>query len=862
MKIKRRDFIKVGAAAGVITAVGCSQKTPMNALAKGSDNSMSGGSGEWIATTCQGCTTWCPAEVYVQGGRAVKTRGNPLSKQNDGYQCPRGSMSLQQLYDPDRVKVPMKRTNPRKGRGIDPKFVPISWDEALNTIADKMMELRNAGEPEKFVAFRGRYTYLRDSFYGAMPKVFGSPNGISHSAICAEAEKFGPYYTEGQWGYRDYDLMNSKYVLIWGCDPVSSNRMVPATISRLGDVLDKATVAVVDPKLNNSAAKAQEWLPVQPGTDGALAGAIAHVILTEGLWHKEFVGDFKDSMHKFVAGQKVNESDFYEIETHGLVKWWNLELKDRTPEWAADITGVSASQIKRVSRGLGAAAPNVAVWLGPGAAMHVRGAYSSMAVNALAGLLGSVDNVGGSLPSAKIPVAKFPKFKKYQDELAKKHSKMQKIDQRGYKEYPVISKGKSGGGVITNRAADGILQEDPYEIKAAIGYMNNFVFSCTGTERWEKALEKIPFLAHVTTHASEFTQYSDIVLPAKISKFERWGYVKTKANRYATCTLLTPVVEPLWDVRTDETEVPWLIAEKLKERGFSNLLDFFQNEFKDPETGKKPTNGMEFTIYNLKIQTAPMWDGKKDVGGDKINGWNDFVKRGMWNSSPYKFKKRWGGKFGKTTESKGKKSTKGTATHKFEFYSETLKKALAKHAKKHHTDVDDILKVCNYTAQGELAFVPHYEPPYRFGSVDEYPFSFIDYKSRLNREGRSANSPLFQEFKNVDPGDKSWDDVIKINPADAAKFGLKTGDQVKVTSVVGSITCSLSTWEGIRPGTAAKAYGQGHWAYGKTAALDYKNAVPRGGNNNTIMPAEVERLSGSTVRNGGFTGVKIEKIYT
>ena len=98
------------------------------------------------------------------------------------------------------------------------------------------------------------------------------------------------------------------------------------------------------------------------------------------------------------------------------------------------------------------------------------------------------------------------------------------------------------------------------------------------------------------------------------------GYVKTKANRYATATLILPVVKPLWDVKTDETEIPWLIAEKLKERGFSNLSDYYHNEFKDPETGKMPTNGIEFTEYNLKIQTAPLWDGKKDVGGDKILG--------------------------------------------------------------------------------------------------------------------------------------------------------------------------------------------------------------------------------------------------
>ena len=96
------------------------------------------------------------------------------------------------------------------------------------------------------------------------------------------------------WGYRDYDFANTKYLVIWGCDPTNSNRQVPIFIKRFGDVLDKVTVAVVDPRMQTTATKAQEWLPIIPGQDGALATALAHVILTEGLWSKEFVGDFKD----------------------------------------------------------------------------------------------------------------------------------------------------------------------------------------------------------------------------------------------------------------------------------------------------------------------------------------------------------------------------------------------------------------------------------------------------------------------------------------------------------------------------------------------------------------------------------------
>jgi len=843
MIIKRRNFLRGAGISGAAIAV---NGPIFNSLAL-AETSTASENGNWLPTSCQGCTTWCPAEVFVQNGRAVKVKGNRYSKQNDGFLCAKGHLSLQQLYDPDRVKVPMKRTNPLKSKGVDPKFVPITWDEALNTIADKMMDLRKNGEPEKFMLMRGRYSYMRDTIYAALPKVFGSPNGISHSAICAEAEKFGSFFTAGNWGYRDYDLSNSKYTLIWGCDPLSSNRMIPATVKRFGEMLDNGTIAVVDPKLHSSAVKAHEWLPIKPGEDGALASAIAHVLLTEGLWNKEFVGDFKDGKNLFQAGKNVDESTFAEKESHGLVKWWNIELKDKSPAWAAKITLLPEEQILRVARGMGKAAPRVVVWLGPGAAMHVRGSYSAMGIHALSGLLGSIDHEGGVLATAKIPVKGIPKFSKYQDELAKKHSKMQKIDQRGYKEFPALKKGKSGGGVVTNNAANALLTEDPYQIKVAIGYMNNFTFSCTGAERWEKAMEKIPFFAHITTNASEMTQYADIVLPSAITQYEKLGFVKTKANRFATATLILPVVKPMWDLKMDETEIPWMIAEKLKERGFSNLMDYFQKEFKDPETGKMPTNGLEFTEFNLKNQTAPLWDGKKDVGGDKISGWQEFKERGMWNSSPYKYKKRWGGKF-------------KTVSKKFEFYSETLKKALESHAKKHQTSVDDILETANYEARGELAFVPHYETAFRHGSQKEYPFDFIDFKSKLNREGRSQNLSWYYEFKKIDVGDKSWDDVLQINPDDAAKLGIKDGDPIKVTSTVASISVNAHLWEGVRPGTVAKCFGQGHWAYGRIAAQDYHSAIPRGGSNNLLMPDEYDRLSGSTVRNGGFTGVKIEKI--
>jgi anaerobic selenocysteine-containing dehydrogenase len=144
MSINRRDFLKTTAAtAAVATTV--SVFTPQAVEAKTGELAYEGESGKWISSTCQGCTSWCSIQGLVQDGRLIKVRGNPNSA-SGGRICPRPHLAIQQAYDPDRVKTPLKRTNPKKGRGIDPKFVPISWDEAIDTIADKIMELINAGE--------------------------------------------------------------------------------------------------------------------------------------------------------------------------------------------------------------------------------------------------------------------------------------------------------------------------------------------------------------------------------------------------------------------------------------------------------------------------------------------------------------------------------------------------------------------------------------------------------------------------------------------------------------------------------------------------------------------------------------------
>lgn len=561
------------------------------------------------------------------------------------------------------------------------------------------------------------------------------------------------------------------------------------------------------------------------------------------MWNREFVGDFNDGVNRFKAGENVNEEDFEAKYTYGLVKWWNLELKNRTPEWAAELTGLPAEQIRRVAIGFGKAAPRAISWVGGGPAMQVRGGYSAMAAHALNGLVGSVDDVGGPLQMNKHPMSSFPGYDDFIDDVAKAGKKYSKIDHRGRKEFPSMKKGKPGSAVVTNQAADGIINEDPYDVKMILGYFNNFTFSCPQSERWTRALSKVPMIVHVTTNASEFTWFADVVLPSGHHMYEKWALCPAMANGYAHISINQPVIKPLWEGRADETEIPFLIAKRLEEKGFPNLMECYR-QFKDPETGKVPENEHEFALNAIKIRTQVLWDPAKYEHGDRINGWDDLQQRGVWNSGPYPFRARWG-KF-------------KTKTHQFEFYSETLKDALSEHAEKHSAGIDEILEVCQYQARGELAFIPHYEEPKTWGEEKDYPFLFVDYKSRLNREGRSANCTWYQSHKDLDLGDEKWQDVAKLNPIDGERFGIKTGDRIRITSPTGQLSCNAKLWEGVRPGTVAKCYGQGHWAYGRVAAEKF-GKTPRGGNNNEIIPADYDRLSGATAYYG-VTRVRVDKV--
>lgn len=268
--------------------------------------------GETVITKsfCHQCPARCGIDVYTTGGRVHAIYGtldNPLA---NGKLCPKGHYGQYLLYDPDRFKSPMKRTNPKKGRDEDPRFVPISWDEALGIVADRLNNLRDKGESHKFGLLFGRGWGATDAgLFDDFAKLYGSPNvGLNHSSMCSDASKKSKLCADGNYSYNSYDYANTNYLLIFGASFLESFRPLNYNMQVWGHMRSKAPrtkVTVVDVHTSTTGSAADRLLLTKSGTDGALALAMAHVILTEGLWDRKFVGDFIDGNNRFKPGATV-----------------------------------------------------------------------------------------------------------------------------------------------------------------------------------------------------------------------------------------------------------------------------------------------------------------------------------------------------------------------------------------------------------------------------------------------------------------------------------------------------------------------------------------------------------------------------
>jgi thiosulfate reductase/polysulfide reductase chain A len=512
----RRDFLKLSGLAGTgLGLIGLRAVSPAQAQTAPAVQD------EWIPTCCNMCggTTGMFARVY--NGRVIKIEPNsfnPVGVCNISTDyanlkstgapiarlCPKGNAGIMTQYDPDRVKRPLKRTGAR-GAG---QWQEISYEQAVSEIAGKLAAIKATSGPEKVVWFTEDNTCvpIQQSFCN----VFGTPNFLQHSNLCDVARKFGFEKTLGN-GRPLADFRNTKYMLIFGWNPLSATKWAHLPRIILDGLANGAKLVLVDPRCTETAHKALQyggrWLAIKPGTDGALALALANVIIGERLYDVNFVASWTVGFNQFA----------------GMVA-------SKTPEWAAPITGISATTIRQVARELAATKPAVVdAWSGPG--QHMNGAEGSRAIAALAGLIGQVDKPG----TLVLPGRKGPKF----TVPAPPSPLPPRVDRQNGTQYPFAH----SSGVYVE-ARDAMITGLPYMPRAAIFVMQNFLFSVPNTTKSLQALNNLELIVSVDTHMSETALMADYVIPGT-TYLERYELLPQWVT-FPVVALRQPVVPPLF----------------------------------------------------------------------------------------------------------------------------------------------------------------------------------------------------------------------------------------------------------------------------------------------------------------------------
>jgi len=566
---------------------------------------MSAAPTEFKTTTCYMCACRCGIRVHLRDGEVRYIDGNPNHPVNRGVICAKGSSGIMKQYSPARLTRPLKRkAGAERGAAA---FEPISWDEAFALLGARLAKIR-ATDPKKFALFTGRDQM--QALTGLFAREFGTPNYAAHGGFCSVNMAAGMIYTIGSsfWEFGGPDLERAKlFVMIGTAEDHHSNplKIAISKFKRAG-----GRFISVNPIRTGYSAIADEWIPIRPGTDGALLLALVHEILAANLHDREFLARFTNAGHLLDAdpasdreGLAILDADNLEVNPMYPQNkmWWDratqravlahsagteaeitgeyrLEdgkpvkpafqhlvdrVRDCTPEWAADITGIDAAVIRRLARELGETARDhafelpirwtdswgvehdrvigrpVAFHAMRGMAAHSNGFQAIRALAILMTILGTIDRPGGYRhkspypravpPSAKppnttdavqpdepLPVGPLGWPASPDDLFLDADGNPARIDKAFSWEYPLAVHG------LMHNVIGNAVRGDPYPIDTLLVFMANLAWNSTMNtgevrrllnERGADGEYKIPFLVVCDAFQSEMTAFADLVLP-------------------------------------------------------------------------------------------------------------------------------------------------------------------------------------------------------------------------------------------------------------------------------------------------------------------------------------------------------------
>jgi anaerobic selenocysteine-containing dehydrogenase len=560
---------------------------------------------ERIPSYCALCISRCGAIAVVEDGRFVALEPDPSHPTGQAL-CAKGRVAPELVYHPDRLRYPLKRTRPKGD--LNPGWERITWDEALQLTADRLRELaeRHAAESVVFSAVSPSTSALADSYHWMqrLMRAFGSPNLCGSAELCGWGRGQATSYTFGTGmtsGGIMPDLENAGCIVFWGYNP-SLARLSHATTT-VAALKRGARLMVVDPRRVGLAGKADVWLRVRPGTDGALALGIANVMIEQGWYDRAFVRDWTNgpllvradsgrllterdlssegSVQRYLAwdvaarrpllydpalrryerdGAEPALSGEYKIETTGGTVACRpvfdraAEVCRRySPEVVETICWVAHDQVERAARLLWETRP-VAYYSWSGVEQQSSSTQIARAISLLYTLTGSFDAPGGNVvfPSVLTPNVAG------EDLL----SPAQRARSLGLAERPLGP--ARAQWTTTDELYRGILEHQPYAVHGLVGFGANLLVAHSDVPRGRAALAALDFYVHADLFMNPTAELADIVLPVA-SPFEREALkigFEVSPDAQSLVQLRRRVVEAPGEARSD-TEIVFDLACRL-----------------------------------------------------------------------------------------------------------------------------------------------------------------------------------------------------------------------------------------------------------------------------------------------------------
>lgn len=425
---------------------------------------------------CRMCHGGCGVLVYTKNGKVAKIAGDPDCPINHGTLCSKGLASAQLAYNPDRLTYPVRRIG-AKGSG---KWERISWDEALDTIAARLLQYKKSFGAESIVMGYGTGRENEAVIY-RFANLLGTPNVLTAGHFCYGPRIATSIITCGTNPIVDYGN-NPKCIMVWGNNLVISNpdeyKGESFSVS-----LDKgAKLIAVDPRLTRIAARADIWLQLRPGTDAALALGMLNVIVNEELYDKEFVEYYVHGWEPFV--KRVNEYPLGRVE---------------------EITWIPKEKIRKAARLFATTKPAAIQW-GVAIEQQINCADNNRALMALMGITGNIDVLGGQVLFRPPRIRTVSGFGAHGN-----LPKAQAAKRLGGERFRL-----AGNFAIINPKCvwDAILEEKPYPVKMLFFISSNPVMTRANAKEVYRALEKVEFMVVSDFFLTPTAELADIVLPA------------------------------------------------------------------------------------------------------------------------------------------------------------------------------------------------------------------------------------------------------------------------------------------------------------------------------------------------------------